>query len=268
MNFNRVLLVLSLTVGLSGCLFNSMAPPPPAPEQNKPAQVVKETATETEPNVQAPLAGELDPATSATIEMTPEEALVHRLKITPDMYLNNKQILTAPVKTLMVEAIQALADERYEIGLTKFDQASRLGQLNSPSYVLKADLYLALGQTDEAIASLQQALTLNRHNAKAANRLAGILREQGNFEQAHTLYTNAIKSQPAYAVSYRNRGILNDLYLLNKAAALEDYRIYAALLKAQQSESEQDKALDKEIKLVDIWLVDVERQLNSMGGSQ
>jgi tetratricopeptide (TPR) repeat protein len=103
------------------------------------------------------------------------------------------------------------------------------------------------------------------------------MREKGEFEQALTLYSQAITSQPSHANSYRNRAVLNDLYLNRKADALRDYQTYSALLSYQQESAEkqqlamseaQTKALKKDLKMVSRWLADVQRQVNALARTE
>ena len=99
-------------------------------------------------------------------------------------------------------------------------------------------------------------------NYQAHNRLGSIYRSQGKFDLAKNHYSRAIDAWPGNSASYRNRGILFDLYLGEKSAALEDYKIYKALLDLQiQSVETPAKSLVKEQKLARQWILDMERQV-------
>jgi tetratricopeptide (TPR) repeat protein len=101
----------------------------------------------------------------------------------------------------------------------------------------------------ETLGYLNKAVTANQHNYYAHNELAQLLRQQGQFQQALRHYELAIKSWPAFAEAYLNRGILYDLYLGEKQLALQDYQLYQAL-------SEQDS------RQVKGWIMDLQRQIS------
>jgi len=95
---------------------------------------------------------------------------------------------------------------------------------------------------------LNNAISANPLNYIAHNEFALILRQQGQFQQALNHYELAIKSWPAFAVGYLNRGILYDLYMGRKPLALVDYELYQAL---SDDNSRQLKG----------WIIDLKRQI-------
>lgn len=95
---------------------------------------------------------------------------------------------------------------------------------------------------------LNNAISVNPLNYQAHNELALILRQQGQFQQALSHYELALKSWPAFAPAYLNRGILYDLYLGKKSMALADYELYKVL---SNDNSRQVKG----------WIMDVQRQI-------
>jgi tetratricopeptide (TPR) repeat protein len=240
-------------------------------------------------------------AVDALPQLTPQELKIQALSARPNMYALSKRTLSPQTKQEVLAALNTyksgdLAQSQKQIN----DVLNNRLDANSAVYVLAGDIAMAqandLGaspanqqtentqEEDEAAqytASAQKhfekALALNPDNAKAANRLAKLLREQGEFTEAEALYSQAIAAQPMHASSYRNRAVLRDLYMNKKAMALQDYQDYAALLNHQQKQSEQgslvlsepsQKALAKDIKLVRRWLVDVERQVNALAKAQ
>lgn len=209
----------------------------------------------------------LENAATETVTLTPEQHIIQQLSALPERYSATRRALLPEQKPLLVQALNALANAKIDEGLAHISKAEAMAELNSAGYVVKADLLLAAEQTDAAKAALEQALAVNADNPKAANRLAQIMRQQGDFARALALYTQAIDADPMHAPSYRNRGVLNDLYLGDKAAALEDYQVYAALL-AHYHGDEQSKEIKQAIKLVNIWIVDVDRQLQTIASTQ
>ncbi len=133
---------------------------------------------------------------------------------------------------------------------------------NTAVWVLRGDIHRAKAESDKAIADYLQAIVLAGANYQAHNRLGSIYRSQGKFDLAKNHYSRAIDAWPGNSASYRNRGILFDLYLGEKSAALEDYKIYKALLDLQiQSVETPAKSLVKEQKLARQWILDMERQV-------
>lgn len=101
----------------------------------------------------------------------------------------------------------------------------------------------------ERLDYLNKAISANQHNYYAHNELAQVLRQQGQFKQALAHYQLAVKSWPAFAEAYLNRGILYDLYMGQKQRALQDYQLYQAL-------SEQES------RQVQGWIIDLQRQIS------
>ena len=97
---------------------------------------------------------------------------------------------------------------------------------------------------------LNNAISANPLSYLAHNELAQVLRKQGEFQQALNHYELAIKSWPAFAQGYLNRGILYDLYMGQKSLALADYEFYQAL---SHDDSRQIKG----------WIIDLQRQIKS-----
>jgi tetratricopeptide (TPR) repeat protein len=142
------------------------------------------------------------------------------------------------------------------------DDADFIASPNTLVWVLRGDIYRAKGKVEKAVADYKAALKLVASNYQAHNRLAFIYRDAGNFDLAEAHYEQAINAWPGNADSYRNRGILYDLYVGDKLAAIADYKIYKALLDIQlQSGVSPDKSLLKEQKLISQWILDIQRQI-------
>lgn len=142
------------------------------------------------------------------------------------------------------------------------DDADFIASPNTLVWVLRGDIYRAKGKVEKAVADYKAALKLVASNYQAHNRLAFIYRDAGNFDLAEAHYEQAINAWPGNADSYRNRGILYDLYVGDKLAAIADYKIYKALLDIQlQSGVSPDKSLLKEQKLIGQWILDIQRQI-------
>ncbi|MDT0629926.1 tetratricopeptide repeat protein [Alteromonas sp. W364] len=136
-------------------------------------------------------------------------------------------------------------------------------------WVLRGDIHQRATNIEQAIKDYEVAIALSANNYQALNRLGKLHRDMGNFEQAKEYYNQALKAWPGNASTYRNRGILNDLYIGDKASALSDYRLYKALLDIQvQSTDTPAKALLKEQRLAGQWITDIKRQLKAIAREQ
>lgn len=242
------------------------------------------------------------------------------LILSPNRFQQSRNKNSGSTKQFLLDALSAYQNKEYERALGFIEQAkTRPEPLNSSAYVLLGDIHLALWQAskksieinthkpdistpsdfDLAASSFDSALSLNKYNYKAANRRAMLYREQGEFDKALALYSQAINAYGGYALSYRNRGVLQDLYLGNKTAALQDYAQYEALLEAQLAYAEKaaapnmqadaipsqdsnmislasiDDSLSREFSVPSIikkqlaevrrWQIDLERQIRAKG---
>lgn len=208
------------------------------------------------------------------VKLDPDILVAKSLYAKPNLYQQHYQQNNPAQRKFLLQALAAYSNENWQTGLAHIEQASALGKLNSAAYVLKSDLALALNNAELAIIALQSALEVNKYDAKALNRLASLMREQGDFSRALSLLNRAIAATPSDAASYRNRGVLYDLYLNQKPQARVDYQHYLALLKLDNSRSDAsvDKVktdqVEKNIKLVSRWLVDLSRQIKTSERAQ
>ncbi|UNU25075.1 tetratricopeptide repeat protein [Microcoleus vaginatus] len=72
----------------------------------------------------------------------------------------------------------------------------------------QAEVYLALGKLDEAIALCQQVLASHPNSAKTCKTLGKALQAQGKLEDARYWYKVAIALQPDFAEAFANLGTL------------------------------------------------------------
>lgn len=166
-------------------------------------------------------------------------------------------------------AIQSLVDAEPDKALRELqvviDDPDFIAAPNTEVWVLRGDIHRVKKQNEEAASDYRQALALAQGNFKAHNRLGLVYRDQGKFDLAKVHYNKAIEAWPGNPASYRNRGILLDLYVGDKAAALEDYKLYKGLLDIQiQSLEAPEKSLVREQKLADQWILDIERQIKAL----
>ncbi len=123
-------------------------------------------------------------------------------------------------------------------------------ELSGPCLNL-ALVYRHLDDSEQADFWFKQSIDRNSNNLLAYNQYGIFLREQGRFEQAESIYLQALAIWEPHADTHRNIGILYDLYLGNKKNALRHFYRYQALQ-------------DFKDKIVAGWIVDLERQLSSV----
>jgi len=181
--------------------------------------------------------------------------------------LNSEQL--RDVQRAMTELANGEPDQALAAVQRVINGSDFIASPNTAVWVLRGDVYRAKEQNKAAIADYETALKLVGTNYQAHNRLGLIYRDAGEFDLAKEHYTQAIDAWPGNADSYRNRGILYDLYIGDKAAALDDYKVYKALLDFQiQSVEEAPKSLVKEQKLTSQWILDIERQIKTLEREQ
>ena len=105
-----------------------------------------------------------------------------------------------------------------------------------------------LERDDDALATLQSALTVHDGYAPGWNEVGILHREAGRFADAEAAYLKAVTVSPEYALAHFNLGILLDLYLGQHARALEHYQTYQSLVPDE----------DKQVKR---WIADISRRI-------
>lgn len=90
-------------------------------------------------------------------------------------------------------------------------------------------VHAAAGEDDQAEALLEAVVAEFPASAVAWNELGILRRRHGRLAEADEAYGRALEADPNYALAYRNRGILLDLYLGQPAEALAHYRHYLEL---------------------------------------
>lgn len=218
----RLLPALALTLVLLAC---ASAPPEPPPEKTD------ETEQE-EP--QAPSA-------------LPEGP------VTPNPYERMSVSVSDRARTEFRAALDAMEAENWERAAERLTaMTERYPSLSGP-WVNLGKVRATQGQTEEAVAALEQALSLNPKNLDAYNQLALLKREAGEFERAEALYRQALEVWPFHARTHLNLGILLDLYRGEGEQALLHYRAY------QQRQEEPDRRVAG-------WIVDLQRRLDAGEG--
>lgn len=270
-------LFILIAIGLGGC--SSM--PSFTSEQGTGGQGTGEQGVSENANVDEN-AGNAD-GIPAPAELSPEELEAQALAMQARNLMasinafkldkSTQKRLNASQLSNVSSAISQLANAQYDAALRDvqavIDDPNFTTSPNTAVWVLRGDIYRANQDIENAIADYQSALTVVSSNYQAHNRLGVIYRDAGQFDLAKTHYTDAIEAWPGNAASYRNRGILFDLYVGDKVAALNDYQVYKALLDFQiETVQSPPKSLVKEQKLVRQWILDIKRQIAALEREQ
>ena len=189
-------------------------------------------------------------------EQSPEELQAITLRLNPNQYQLSKKGFSAAQQQSFNAALKLVENGNFKEAEAQLSALQQTPEGPSAIWVLSGDVANQQGNQQEASALYQTALSVNPFNYYALNRLGLMYRENGQFEKAMKAYQQAIDAWPGYAVSYYNAGILNDLYLGNKARAIEAYQQYLTLIEHPAS-GDPDK---KHIKQIERWIGDVSRQ--------
>ena len=131
--------------------------------------------------------------------------------------------------------VEAMVAENYPQAIEIFKRVAQKEPRASGPWVNIAIAYRKLDQIDKADEAIETAVKLNPKNPYALNQAGIIKREQGDFEQAQTLYKSALAEYPNYSNAHLNLAILCDLYLQKIVCAKSHYQAY------QEIEKNDDK---------------------------
>lgn len=187
-------------------------------------------------------------------EGEPEGVIVKRTP-GPNPYDATPEPDNAQVRALFDKANSAIVNKQWAKAEPLLMDAIALGPNYSGLYFNLGRVYEGLTRPDDAAAQYENAIAMNGNNIYAINALARIKREQGQFDAAEMLYKQALAVWPDHADSYKNLGILYDLYMGRLNDALAQYRQFQAL------QVEDDR-------LMTAWIVDLERRLPAEPQSQ
>lgn len=123
---------------------------------------------------------------------------------------------------LCAQARQRVASGKPLEALLLYDQALALNPLHALAYADRGTTHAMLERFEPALADLQRALALGASSAPLYCTLGNVRKAQQQFDDALDWYGKAIVTDPAYALSYYNRGTLFQ-QLGRNAASLADF---------------------------------------------
>jgi tetratricopeptide (TPR) repeat protein len=103
-------------------------------------------------------------------------------------------------------AVAHMRSGRIDAGLADFGETIRLiTASDARARYVRGVAHMALGNNKEAIAELDDAISLDPTNADAYNQRGYLRFEEGNLEQAYADFNKAIDLDPTHAVAFFNR---------------------------------------------------------------
>jgi Tfp pilus assembly protein PilF len=163
-------------------------------------------------------------------------------------YLLNRQKVSREALSRFEKANAAIEKKQWQEAEKQLSWlVENYPRLSGP-YLDLALVYRQTRQQEKSADYFSKAIETNPTNLVAYNQYGIFLREQGEFQAAQEQYLKALAVWEPYADTHRNLGVLNDLYLGNKEAALRHYYRY------------QELTFGKD-RLVAAWIADLERQL-------
>lgn len=172
---------------------------------------------------------------------------------TPNPYLASKPSISRQAQQSFNEAVAAMARKQWTQAETLLLRLTAQNPGLSGAFLNLGLVYEATGETEKAAQAFTQAIAANANNLDAYNQLGILKREAGDFTGAEEQYQQALTIWPFHPASHRNLGILYDLYMGRGEEALRHYQAYQQLL------PEPDK-------VVNGWIVDLERRIGASGG--
>ncbi len=146
------------------------------------------------------------------------------------------------------EAVRLLREERFSDAEVLLRSITREAPELAGPWINLGQVYVALGQPEEARRAFEAGAAANPYNCTAHNELGLLARVQGDFDAAERHYLNCLQRVPDNGAAHLNLGILYELYLGRLSDALANYRSYQALL------AEPDRRVKG-------WVMDLERRL-------
>ena len=128
------------------------------------------------------------------------------------------------------KAVRMLEEGRYEPGIELMGDVARREPALTAAHLNLGIAYARTGDLDHAEASLQRALELNPKHPAAWNELGQVQRRKGQYVKARASYEGALEQVPDFYYAHRNLAILCDLYIGDRACAMEHYEAYSRLV--------------------------------------
>ncbi|MCZ6618178.1 MAG: tetratricopeptide repeat protein [Gammaproteobacteria bacterium] len=178
-----------------------------------------------------------EPARSALVEVDGEAGFT----VTEVVRINGD------VRVDYTEALNLLARGDSIRGIALLVEVTDKAPLATAPFVDLGIAYSRAGVFEKAQLSFSHALASTPDHPVVHNELGIVYRKLGRFAAARKSYERALAVYPGFHYARRNLAVLCDLYLADKACALEHYEIYR-----------QAVSTDRD---VDIWINDLRNRI-------
>ncbi|HEY7773002.1 MAG TPA: tetratricopeptide repeat protein [Marinagarivorans sp.] len=169
------------------------------------------------------------------------------LVLIPNPYDQQRVKVSEQVKSAFNQGVALMQAENWPQAEVHFDNLTQANPELSGPWLNLAICLWRQQQFDAAAQAFEQAITVNSLNNEAYNAYAVMVREQGDFQKAETLYKKALSVWPHNAVVQRNLGVLYDMYMGRFDDALAHFEMSARIM------GEPDKELKG-------WIIDIKRR--------
>jgi Tfp pilus assembly protein PilF len=170
--------------------------------------------------------------------------------LTVNPYLSNRPSVPVAAEKMFANALAAIDQQQWADAKTQLITLTEAYPNLSGPLLNLALVHIELNDLEAAETAFQQAISVNANNVNAYNHYGVFLRTQGRFDEAETVFQQALERWPDYPEGHLNLGILYDLYQGEHQQALQHYEYYQTL----QSEPGRQ---------VQGWIVDLQRRIKA-----
>ena len=230
---NTFVLAIILSLGLGACSSNPILD---ASVEGKDDPVTTTLASTGEENI-------TDENENANENTEASNVKEHKTKAprVPAINLYSQQQVNTPVKVPdnvlkdYQQAISLMNDKKWQQAQVLLDQVIFNQPKLSGSYVNKAIIAEQQGKLNQAHASLNKAIAVNKLNLYAHHLQGKIYRLQGEFDKAEQSYLTALEIWPDFAEAHASMGILLELY---RGRLLDAHGYYSSYLEIKSDDEE------------------------------